>query len=237
MKGNGDSRSHGVQDPSSAPGLLYDPPYDGLIEDWFAWHAVKYLHPSVRFGKEVWVDTIYGSFRLGFVVERDGYRVAFECTGRSPRDELWDECRDAIIVWSGGIDVIYRFEGISIEAHIEDAVGLCASREPGFFSERGIANLNRLMSATAREWTGLPEEAFTVIRYPLKARDPSLAQHTMIIRRRARLPSTWGRYLGEFFEFAVQNGGGDLDHLIKLWRVRDRYGIRGRMEQDPDART
>lgn len=202
---------------------LYDPPYESPIEDIFAWHAVKYLHPGVRFDKQVWVNTICGRFRLDFVAERDGYRVAFECDGESFHDELRDECRDAVIVWGGEVDAIYRLRGVDITYHIEDVLALCASRDPVIFSERGITNLRRLMSSTAREHLGLPKGR-AWFWYPPDENDPPSLLRSVRLERRQRLEAPYGpgRYLRDFFIFAWERGGGDLDQMIELWRARDR---------------
>lgn len=81
--------------------------YESPIEDIFAWHITKYLDPSVNFYAQYPVKTICGKFRLDFLVDFRGRRIAFECDGKNfhePGRDLW---RDAMILGTEQVDVIF----------------------------------------------------------------------------------------------------------------------------------
>ena len=82
-------------EPRDLQGLLsgpaYEPPYDGAVQDEFAWHIVKYLREDAVLHSEVELETTGALFTADFGVEVPGpiqtRRVAFECGGgRSLRD-------------------------------------------------------------------------------------------------------------------------------------------------------
>src|SRR6266566_8888070 len=83
------------------PVLMHAPPYltppstyDSPLEYRFAHQAVKYLRPGTDLQKQVPVATSIGGFRLDFLVEVDGSRVAFECDGGEVHTSADDWLRD-----------------------------------------------------------------------------------------------------------------------------------------------
>ncbi len=94
----------------------FDPPYDSPIENDFAYNIVKYLDKGVIFDKQISVDTVCGRFRLDFIAHRSRRRIGFECDGKEFHDNdvgcsARDRWRDALILETGAVEVIYRFPG------------------------------------------------------------------------------------------------------------------------------
>jgi hypothetical protein len=126
---------------TGVPASYCDPPYESPIEDAFAWHLIKHLDPAVQLTKQVTAPTICGSFRLDFLAQTGTRRIGFECDGAEYHDELRDECRDAMIVWSGHADVIYRLRGADLHHRMNEVLGTLPDHEPALFRDRGRRNV------------------------------------------------------------------------------------------------
>lgn len=204
---------------------LYDPPFESPIEDEFDWAVVKYLFEDCRVEKQYWVDTFAGRFRLDFVIhDGAGRRVGFECDGKRWHDTFRDECRDAVIVWEGGVDVIYRLRGTDIVNRLEDALALISGVEPTLFSSHGRTCLYRLASFQAREKMGEPFLSTAYIEYPPddyddRTRHLKVSRHARLSRDEETGP---GRFLRDFYDFAVEQRGKKLDQIIAEWQ-RNRW--------------
>lgn len=160
-------------------GPSYDPPYEGALQDEFAWHLVKYLREDAVLRSEVEVAIPGALFAVDFVVEAPGgaggavRRVAFECGGsRGLRDHQRQARRDAALVGSGAVDVLYRLRGSDLLHHMEDVLFLVSEWEAAEgaaspFSERGRINLRTLASPAARLQRLRPEQPSLVVAYPL----------------------------------------------------------------------
>ncbi len=131
------------------PSLFYDPPYDTLVHDAFAWHLVKYLQPGsglqyhahrAEWGLDLTVD---------FVVEQGGQRIGFMC-GASPNGAAHDRRCDALRMGRAAVDVLYRLRAEDIEQHLHDVLLLVAKWDADLFSARGRTNLNVLATPEAR---------------------------------------------------------------------------------------
>lgn len=185
---NPDSRD--VQGLLSGP--AYEPPYDGAVQDEFAWHIVKYLREDAVLKSEVELETggIAGPafFAVDFVVEVEGVgadagrtrRVAFECGGgRSLRDHQRRLRRDASLVASDGadgrplVDALYRLRGSDLLDHMDDCLYLvnqwetAAPGTPDLFSERGRINLHTLATREAKNLRLRPEQAAALVTYEI----------------------------------------------------------------------
>ena len=173
-----------LPDPNSRElkGLLsgpaYEPPYDGAVQDEFAWHIVKYLREDAVLLSEVELETPGAFFQVDFVVEIDGpegtRKVAFECGGgRNLRDHQRRLRRDATLIASGAVDALYRLRGSDLLDHMEDCLYLVARWEQAaagtadVFSERGRINLDTLATREAKNLRLRPEQAAAMVTYEI----------------------------------------------------------------------
>lgn len=191
---------------------FYDPPYDSPLEDWFALNLTKYLDREVNLRKQVEVQTICGVFRLDFLSEKRGRRVAFECDGKQYHDPLRDEWRDGAILATNSVDAICRLRAKDLIRRIQDCLFVLAEWEPDVFSYRGKVNLGRLVSDDARKYLEL-EKNVAVVSY-LSERDHG---DLPILRVERFLGADTNAYWRRFYEYALEHGGGRLDGLIKQW--------------------
>lgn len=207
---------------STRPALIYDPPYDSPIEELFAHNAIKYLAEDVYLEKQVDVPTIGPTFRLDFVLTRDCQRIGVECDGREFHDEYRDEWRDALILASGAIDIIYRFRGADLTYHIEDLLYLMSGADPSFFSDRGRTNLEKLASDQAHGFSGSDLTPGEAVHYPP---DPENGHHgirAIYIKRWLRIVPIGRRALWwDWFVGARRHAGRtrDLDQMIALHKA------------------
>lgn len=169
--------------PAFPTGPFYEPPYEGAVQDEFAWHIVKYLREDAVLLSEVdlEVDMAGGHalFKVDFVVEVSGpggkRRVAFECGGeRNLRDHQRRLRRDAALIASGAVDAVYRLRGSDLLDHMEDCLYLVAQWEKAagverldLFSERGRINLDTLATREAKNLRLRPEQAAAMVTYEI----------------------------------------------------------------------
>ena len=132
------------------PGPMYAPPYDSPLEDAFARQLVKHLDPSVRLHTQFEVSTICGTFRIDFVVETRSKKVGFECDGKEYHEVWRDECRDALILGSRGVDAIYHFPGAALTYHVNDCLWLATLCDPEIFGDGARGDLDHIASDDAR---------------------------------------------------------------------------------------
>ncbi len=186
----------------------YDPPYESPIEDAFAWHLVKHLHPAVALLKQAPAPTICGNFRLDFRATVGGRTIGFECDGPDYHDEVRDECRDALILWSGHADVIYRLRGTDLHHRMNEVLGTLGDHEPALFSERGLRNVRHLSREAIHRRVG--SGMILVELAPEEGERRSFPLHIECRTRELR-------FLSDFDEFAWSRGGGDLDATIRAF--------------------
>lgn len=165
-------------------GPAYEPPYDGAVQDEFAWHIVKYLREDAVLRSEVELETAGALFTADFVVEVPGpiqtRRVAFECGGgRNLRDHQRRLRRDATLIASDRpdgqpvVDALYRLRGSDLLDHMEDCLYLVsqweisAPAQPDLFSERGRINLDTLATREAKNLRLRPEQAAAMVTYEI----------------------------------------------------------------------
>ena len=130
---------------------MYDPPYESLLEDAFAWGLSKVLSPGTILEKQVEVKTICGDFRLDFVATAvAGRQVAYECDGAEFHEQQRDEWRDAMILGANAVDSIIRLRGSDLTYHLDDVLWLLSKWDPDMFSDRSQKILFQLASDRAR---------------------------------------------------------------------------------------
>lgn len=190
--------------PLAEPSLFYDPPYERPVEDEFAWHLVKYLNPITSLDYQHSVRTTGASFWVDFVVEDGVRRIGFECGElRDNSDPQQMRYRDALVIGSGHLDILYRLRGLDLLHRLHDCLYLVAQREAALFSERGHINLRTLASETARTWTPKRHQTVFSLSYPtgdasiedhLFGLDESVMPSNLIVRRLDRTqPEAWLR--------------------------------------------
>lgn len=101
------------------------------------------------------VDLRLRGFGVGLICDRSDGDLAYGY------DQLW---RDAALIGTGAVQVIYRLRHCDIEARLSDILYIVARSDSALFSERGQINLARLASDQARS-TRLRQE-YVEIRYP-----------------------------------------------------------------------
>jgi very-short-patch-repair endonuclease len=136
--------------------------HESPLEQDFAHHVVKYLSDDVEVTPQVWADTAVGRFRMDFVLERHGRRVAIECDGREFHEEQRDRARDFAILAAGAADVIYRVRGQDAFWRTDDVLYLLSTLEGDLFSGKGAANLRRLASRRAKQFAVHGDNEVTV---------------------------------------------------------------------------
>lgn len=139
---------------------------DRWLDDDFARELAKCLLPDVQFIPRLRVTTLLGEYSLDLHLRLRGFGVGLICD-RSDGDlaygydQLW---RDAALIGTGAVQVIYRLRHCDIEARLSDILYIVARSDSALFSERGQINLARLASDQARS-TRLRQE-YVEIRYP-----------------------------------------------------------------------
>ena len=113
-----------------------------------------------------------------------------------------------MILGERAVDAIYRIPDAAILYHTEDCLYGLSRCEPGMFGDRGTTNLGILASAAAKSATWSHPA-----RLSLFYQSESGEQSAFAIRRIAYDDplSFWHEYYG----FALEMGGGNLDGLIE----------------------
>ena len=116
--------------------------YDKLespIEETFLNHVIKFLHKETKVIVQYPIPTISGNFRADIALEKDGKIVVIECDGEEyhtkEKDDWYDEWRDALILISGSIQVIYRVKGKDIRNNIYKVFAIIYAHDKNLFDE------------------------------------------------------------------------------------------------------
>lgn len=202
--------------------MLYDDNVHSPIEEMFIHAASKHLDPAADLVNQAAAVTLAGRFVLDFMIQRGGRSVGIECDGKHYHENtLRDECRDALIIGSGKVSVIYRFPGAVLNYSVNEALLALSLWEPSLFSDRGRANLRRLCGDPFRPGAAFHLRNVAVWNWPNEDVVGSQAiayRHSFPDGHRG--PS---KVLETFHRFATEVGGGDLDSLMEKWRAAD-YG-------------
>lgn len=214
-----------VLHPLVEPTLFYDPPYERPLEDEFAWHLVKYLTPTSALSYQAELETPGGKFWIDFALEFGARRIGFELGDLTDSDDPEEQAlRDALIVGTGGVDVLYRLRGQDVLHRLHDCLLLIARWEPELFSTRGHINLNTLASPEARAAAPRPSDTQTILRYPAETITdeyegetfewPSDEPADLVVRRLAKEhPATWIRQ----FDHALAHYGISPETMAARW--------------------
>ena len=152
--------------PLIEPSLFYDPPYERPLEDEFAWHLIKYLRPITGLRYQVRVETPCTNAWIDFVIEHGARRIGFEIGSLDDVvDEEQERYRDALVIGSGALDVLYRFRAADLLYRPHDALHLAAMWDTSLFSERGRINLHTLASPEARPCHPRPHQTIAQVSY------------------------------------------------------------------------
>ena len=215
--------------PLIEPSLFYDPPYERPLEDEFAWHLIKYLRPIAGLRYQVKVETPCTNAWVDFVVEHGARRIGFEIGSLDDADASGDEqqerYRDALVIGSGALDVLYRFRAADLLYRPHDALYLAAQWDPTLFSERGQINLHTLASPEARPCRPRPHETIAQVTYEsLEASEdtvegeafswPQEVPPVLVVKRLSRAnPGVWmNAYDDALAHFSVSD-----EHLEQRW--------------------
>ena len=121
--------------------LFYAPPYESLLADRLARHLVRHLQPSCGLLHETVALTPRNCFRLDFLIETKGTVRGIEragiVLGERPEAEGAPDLYDALVVGSGAVDVLYRFDPEGLDAHLADALYLMSEHTPALFERPG----------------------------------------------------------------------------------------------------
>jgi len=107
------------------------------IEHNFLHHFYKVESDDASIKPQADCQTRAGLFRLDFVLEINGRKIGLECDGKHFHDKQRDEIRDAAILETGFVDVIYRVSGKSLWFSPYDVLDLLRLKEPDLISEHG----------------------------------------------------------------------------------------------------
>jgi hypothetical protein len=204
----------------------FEPPYDSPMEDELAWALVKRLGPQAKLTPQYDARTICGRYFIDFVVEIHGKRVGIECDGREFHNVWRDLWRDAMILGAATVDVIYRVRAADIYHRIDDVLFFVSLWDPDLFSEHQLKVLDGAASDDALEhlidlynlaW--MSKEGHATVVYRAERRQSGAAEPSIIaIERRSRfdpvLDYCWWR---DYFEHANEQGGGNLDLIMRRW--------------------
>jgi len=184
------------------------------LEDLLAWNLDKYLDDLVVLHKQFEVETICGKFRVDLAAVQGTRTVGFECDGKDFHNAFRDDWRDAMILGTGAIDLIYRFRGCDLIYHMNDCLYVVSRLDKSLFSQRGFVNLNRLASPAAKAISSLDECTYSIpVVYPRSpySADPLVAKVVRNVFSSSRCKRD---PLREYYEYVLRQGGGDLDLLI-----------------------
>jgi very-short-patch-repair endonuclease len=126
--------------------------YESPIEEALGERLAPMLADGVALRTQVGIATVAGRFRLDFMVEAPGLRLAIECDGAKFHNGGDDEWRDAVTLGDDQADAVVRFRGTDIVHRLDDCIFVLAYWYPEIFSERGRANSVGRSSAAAGIW-------------------------------------------------------------------------------------
>lgn len=181
----------------------------------------KYLSPKVKIIPQYEVKTICGNFRLDFLLEVDGKKIAFECDGKEFHNELNDEWRDALILGNREIDSIYRFRGKDLHTFLNDCIFMIYYYDNELFSERYFPNHTQLISDNLKNWFTnrvFNDSERNYIDYPVIALDGTKVGELSLLIQRKNVNDTKSRW-NELYRFAEKHPGKSIIELIKLKRI------------------
>ncbi|MFH1920718.1 MAG: hypothetical protein ABIP48_12620, partial [Planctomycetota bacterium] len=91
-------------------------------------------------------------------------------------------------------------------------------------SDRGKRNLKTLASDRAKEFHPI-DASMIVLTYPEESKSLDNPLQIRLMRRIRAIPLGQRRFWTRLFEFAQQVGGGSLDDVMTLYKMRDEQTI------------
>ena len=135
------------------PMLFYQPPYSSMLTDDLAWYLTRFLADGAGIQDQTRVQTPYAEFTVDFLIELGKHRIGFMIGHMDSDSERAESSfKDAMLIDSGGLDVIYRFRMYDLEERLYDCLQLVSAWNPSLFSYRGRVNLETLSSIEARSF-------------------------------------------------------------------------------------
>lgn len=207
--------------------VVFDPPYESPIEEYFAWEYEKVKDLGVSVQKQYRVETEFGRFRLDFVIHQADSRVGVECDGRHTHDMHRDSCRDSILLGEKHVRVVYRLRGSDLYAHPKECLHALALLEPSLFGARGLEQLRVATRWSSDKGSTQLGPGGAVVELtnddddgagPTRGDEPA---HSDVLREPQYVHVA--RHVADedglsFFKFALNRGRGDFDFLVDVFR-------------------
>lgn len=194
----------------SRPLATLDSPIETLLD----YKLSKYVDDRARIFQQYPIRTQCGTRIIDFVIERDSVRIGIECDGRDFHVYERDLWRDAVILGTGEIDVIYRLSGSMITNHPDDCLFIIAYQSPLMFSDRGRLNLDRLASVEVKRAPTIRSGRCGVL---YRDAETGMDRSEAVERRSLDLPSVFRRWT-----YARSSGERDLDKLVERFFAAER---------------
>jgi hypothetical protein len=129
----------------------FEPPYESVVEERFAWSMHKFLRQTCDFEKQVSVRTARGLFRIDFVITAPNQvRIGVEIDGRAFHDHVVDAWRDCILLGEKHIDVMIRFDAKDVHYRPFDTIAVIRYLYPEVFHPDRVIAIDRLASENLR---------------------------------------------------------------------------------------
>ena len=163
------------------PMLFYQPPYSSMLTDDLAWYFARFLADGASIQEQARVQTPYAEFTVDFLIELGKHRVGFMMGHMDSDNERAESSfKDAMLIDSGGLDVIYRFHTSDLEEHLYDCLQLVSAWSPSLFSYRGRINLETLASIEARSFTPSYNESHYRVRISQTVSEDSFMNESFV---------------------------------------------------------
>lgn len=110
------------------------PNCDSPIENKFQHDLLKFPHDLTKITRQFPVPCSLKTYRIDFVLEKDGRRVGLECDGKEFHDQFIDCVRDEEIIRSGLIQRIIRIPGTDICYNRHEVLTILNRLEPSLWN-------------------------------------------------------------------------------------------------------
>ena len=180
--------------------LFYDPPYASPLADRLARQLVRHLKPSCGLQHETVALTPRNCFRLDFLIETGGDVRGIEraglLLGERPEAEGAPNLYDALVVGSGAVDVLYRFDPEGLDTHLADALFLMGEHDRALFEQPERLRARAAQGACAGTLRG-PEVRLSYPSAPVEVCSGEIPQRPeerpdLVMRRlSAAAPAAW----------------------------------------------
>jgi hypothetical protein len=111
---------------------------------------MKYINPSACIKNQYPAKVRGYQFAIDFMITVGSHKIGIECDGRQFHSVEKDEWRDKLILGAGIVDSMVRLRGTDINFRLPDALYVMAVWYPGLFSGRGVDNIEKLTTSTAK---------------------------------------------------------------------------------------